>query len=295
MQRGGSGRNTPKVGDSEGSDSDVSQSPGWPKVKIPIPFQEGSGDYESWVKDTLGQLATNSGIMLKQMLSDKEAKKAGVVERLTTVEEEIYGSKGKNKKGLTQRVEDLETKAKMQSGSDSLIVDGTVSNVDLEQEVELLCLSNAFLVGAASKLQHDNKTLQNQLYIQQDRSNFLNLHLGGVEELPDVSCKAEAVAFFKNILQIKEVTEKDFIKAHCKSKANEYTEEVQDGDRTLKLKVKAAGIMFVHMASEYLRELAIQKAQGLGGRRHTTLNHILCQNLNAKQYGHLRSVTNLVF
>ena len=122
------------------------------------------------------------------------------------------------------------------------------------------------LVGATSKLQYNNKHLQNQLYIQQDRSNYLNLHLGGVQEIEGKSCKHEVVEFFKDILEIPDVTTSNFVRAYRKTNPTSYTEEIRDGSNSVKLKINAPGLMFVRLSSEQLRELAVSQARKLGGR-----------------------------
>ena len=163
-------------------------------------------------------------------------------------------------RNVLHRVKDLEAAVKTPQAPSTLVA---LADRAMQCEVVTLRATKKMLVGVTSKLQHNNKTLQNQLYIQQDRSNYLNLHLGGCEELEDKTCKEEAVAFFKNILQLKDISVKDFVKAHRKSSGNQYTEEVKDGANVVKLKATAPGIMFVHMASENLREMAIQRACGL--------------------------------
>ena len=285
------GGNTPVIGESDGSETESINSGEQLHIEKPSLAPAAGVNFEEWVKVSLGQLMNNSSILLTTMLGDEKAKKEGVVTRLATVEEEIYGSKKRGgKKGLTQRVTDLE-KSVTNTGK-STVTTKTSIDPGVAKEIENLRTSNEFLVGAASKMQREHKSLQNLLYIQQDRSNYLNLHLGGVAEIPDSSCKTEAVAFFNDILGIQNVSEQDFVKANRKTKPNEYTEDVSDGDHFMKLKVKAPGIMFVRMASESLRELAVQKARGLGGRRHPTLNHkyfvfeIKCEAVRASRERH---------
>ena len=53
----------------------------------------------------------------------------------------------------------------------------------LQKMVKALTEINEVLVGYASHLQSANKSLQNQLYMQHDWQSYLNLHLGGVEDL----------------------------------------------------------------------------------------------------------------
>ena len=134
--------------------------------------------------------------------------------------------------------------------------------------------SNTVLAGVASRLQASNKSLQNQLYVQKDLQNVLNLLLGGVEELPERSPREEAVAFFKDVLQINHVSTKDFVKAYRKTEPREYEDKIKlDSGQTRRIWVKAPGIMFVRLQSEVLRDQAIAKARGLGGKRHDTDNY----------------------
>ena len=143
----------------------------------------------------------------------------------------------------------------------------------LRQQVVALQTSNRVPTGMASRMQTKNKSLQNQLYVLQDKQNVLNLLVGGVIEVDDATPKQEVLAFFKNILGIKDSTITDFIKAYRKSEPREYLEHVTLDNGTVKnYHVTAPGVMFVRMESEVLREIALAKARGLGGKRHAERN-----------------------
>ena len=226
---------SPKNSQTENSDLDTS--PSSTPVQSELETTEEGDEFKAWVKSSLSQLC-------KAVLGDDKAKQVGVCTHLSKVEVDLYGSdKTPTVKGLKARVTDLEAKIQKSPAATGGAPAKDVS--DLQREVDALRTTNEMLVGATSKLQSDNKSLQNQLFIQQDHSNYLNLYLGGVEALEASTCKAEAVQFFKTILKITTVSEKDFLKAHRKTNANEYTEEVRDGNNVMKLKVKAPGIMFV--------------------------------------------------
>ena len=144
----------------------------------------------------------------------------------------------------------------------------------MEKDIKWLKASNEVLIGVASKLQKTNKSLENQLLVQHDKLNFLNLNLGGVEEVAGVSCKKQAVKFFRDVLGIKDVTESDFVQAYRRSSANTYEEHLElKGGEKKTLTVHAPGVMFVRLASENLRQLAVSKARALKGKRHPTKNH----------------------
>ena len=201
----------------------------------------------------------------------------GLIKRVKTVEKDLYDD-NKSEKGLCKRVETLETQVKKKSGKQDTAAGRLVSSTEeiqqLQLQVHALQQSNDVLLGFSSKLQKKAKSLQNELYIQKDRQNFLNLLLGGVHEVEDSTPKAEVTSFFKDILQIPAFTETDIVKAYRKSAPKDFQEHVEDEEgAAVVLQVHAPGLMSVRLQSKRMREQAVIKAQGLGGRRHPVHNH----------------------
>ena len=92
--------------------------------------------------------------------------------------------------------------------------------------------------------------------------------------LEDKSPKEEAAAFFWDVLELPQVKSGAFVKAYQKSGPKEFNENVKlDSGETKKIPVRAPGVMFVRLESKSLREQAIAKAWGLGGKRHPEANH----------------------
>ena len=178
------------------------------------------------------------------------------------VETEVFGGDDPQK-GLSIRVTNLENSATQAANlSAAGAVGGAPLGSSATQELQLLRKSNSVLSGLATQLQQQNRSLQNQLYVQHDRQNILNLLLGSVEELPESSLKAEVVNFFKTVLKIDSVTTKDFVKAYHKTEPRDYEDKLKlDNGQTRRIRVKAP----VRLQSEVLWEQAIQKARGLGG------------------------------
>ena len=179
---------------------------------------------------------------------------------------------------MCKQVETLETQVKkktVQQATAAVRPDGSAAEIQqLQLQVQALQHSNDVLLGFSSKLQKKAKSLQNELYIQKDRQNFLNLLLGGVHEVEDSTPKAEVTSFFKDILQIPTFKETDIVKAYRKSAPKDFEEHIEDEEGSaVVLKVNAPGLMFVHLQSERMREQAVIKARGLGGRRHPVHNH----------------------
>ena len=278
---------------SEGSDQDEtsSQTSTAAPISEVITMPSEGANFETYVHTALRSLCMT-------MMGDPEKKTKGVVARVETVEMDLYGPQNNPKSGLKQRVIELERNSTKKSSGSS--VTSTTEVKSLNEEIAKLKSTNEVLVGAASKLQQTNKSLQKQLHIQQDRSNYLNLHLGGVADEEELSCKQQVVKFFKDILEIPDISEKDFLKANRKTGPSEYTEDVVDGDNVIRLKVKAPGLVFIRLKSEALRELAIQKARQLGGRRHPTLNHkyfvseINCEAVRASKEKYQPTIRTLI-
>ena len=176
----------------------------------------------------------------------------------------------------------------------AIVVDDWASAADtssVDKSISSLQDSNAVLVGIAARQQREIKSLCNELYIQQDRQNYLNLHLGGVSEVQGKTPKEEAVQFFKEILQMSDITVKDFVKA--------YSEKDKEG-RVQKFQVKAPGVMFVCLASETIRDQAIGKARGLGGKRHEVFKHkffvssVECEAVRATKERYKKKIGELI-
>ena len=190
-------------------------------------------EFEVEVKTALRRLT-------KGFFGDKKTKSIGLIRRVTDVETELYGEEDKPETSLKVRVQNLESAIIPAPGDGTvpaLSTGPSTSDTDvaqLQQSIQNLTESNEVLAGFASRLQSANRSLQNQLFVQHDRQNFLNLHLGGVDELQDKSPKEEAAAFFNKVLQLKEVTPGDFIKAYRKSNPREYEETVKSEDGSTK-------------------------------------------------------------
>ena len=227
-------------------------------------------DFQSEVRSALKEITA-------ALKGDGRAEK-GLVKRVTGVEKDLYGG-DKPETGLCTRVQNLESSLGTASLADSGTVSGSaalpIGEVQaLCAQVALLEQSNAVLMGFSSKLQRRNKSLQNQVFVQHDRQNFLNLLLGGVHEVEGKSAKEEALAFFHDVLELPTVKEKDIIKAYRKTAPKEFDEHIEDEEgNNVVLNVQAPGVMFVRLQSERVREQIMVQARGLGGRRHPVFNH----------------------
>ena len=250
---------------SPSNDSDVSQSDN----DSPIQDEEDleGTPFEIEVKKSLR-------ILTRAFFGDKRSHFQGLVGRVEDVETDLYGGNNPDR-GIKTRFENLENTVKSMSSSCTSAT-GSVSTVaaPAADVVQQLTRSNEVLAGFATRLQMENKSLRNSLYVQKDRQTYLNLHLGGVEVLPTKTPKEEAAQFFKEILELKDVKPSDFVKAYRKSNPRQFEETVKlTTGETSKLQVSAPGLMFVWLESESLRERAMVKARGLGGKRHATLNY----------------------
>ena len=133
------------------------------------------------------------------------------------METDIHGGDEPHK-GLSKWVENLETTVSalpVTASAGDTPASNTINN--LKVKVSLLEKSNEVLAGISSRLQSKNKSLQNQLYVQQDRSNFLNLLVGGVHENADLNEKEQFVAFCHDILKLAHISECDVLKAYRKT------------------------------------------------------------------------------
>ena len=236
------------------------------------------------------EVKTSLRLLTRAFFGNKKTKTAGLVRRVEDVEEELYGGDTPSK-GLTTRVLELE---KAQSTPTSTSTEVRATNVAaLQDTIKTLEAHNAFLSGATARLQASNKSLQNELYVQKDRQTFLNLHLGGVSVLENKTPKEEAAAFFHDVLELPNVKATAFVKAYRKSGPKEFDKNVKlDSGATKKLHVSAPGVMFVCLESEILREQAMAKAHGLGGKRHPEANHkyfvssVVCEATRATRNRH---------
>ena len=233
-------------------------------------------DFETKMRQSMRRLTT-------ALLGDEKQGIWGITKKVADIEQDLYGGENPDK-GLKTRVKVLEEKANKWSNvpPPAIVVDDWASAADtnsVDKSISSLQDSNAVLVGIAAQQQREIKSLCNELYIQQDRQNYLNLHLGGVSEVQGKTPKEEAVQFFKEILQMSDITVKDFVKAYRKTEAKEYEDSEKDKEgRVQKFQVKAPGVMFVCLASETIRDQAIGKARGLGGKQSRSLQaQILCQ------------------
>ena len=121
--------------------------------------------------------------VMELLQGNEETGVTGLVTRVEDLETEMHGD-GDPTKGLVNRVQQLEGKVQPStinspsastSSSHNLSVDSATA---LKERIAYLEKSNEVLMGISSKLQHRNKSLQNQLYVQKDRQNYLNLHFG---------------------------------------------------------------------------------------------------------------------
>ena len=153
-------------------------------------------------------------------------------------------------KGLVNRVQKLEGKAQPSnidspsaSSSHHLSVDSAVA---LKECIAYLEKSNEVLMGISSKLQHQNKSLQNQLYVQKDRQNYLNLHFGGVSELEEKTPLEEVLHFCKEVLKLLHVTEQDIVKTYWKFGARDTEEKIENEEGEPEtIQVHIPGVMFI--------------------------------------------------
>ena len=258
---------------------------------------------------SLKNINKNLKVLAVALLGDEKQKILGMKSRLDTLENDVNRTDKKNP-GLKSRVTNLEfkwaqhtkkppTSTPVPAPTTSAAEVGSVPVSSL-QDYELLQESYEVLKGFASKIQRSQKSLQNQVYIQQDRQNYLNLQLGGVTHVEDTTCRQQAVTFFKEILSIDEVAESDFVKAYRRSDPRSYTEETKDGSgKTVKLKVAAPGVMFVRLSSELLREQALARSRTLGGKRHPVHNHkyfvskVECEAVKATKEKHKDRVAKI--
>ena len=258
----------PKNNVSQETDSEYSESDSSP----PETPQNVLLDFETEVR--LGLQSINAALR-------GDDKTVGLVTHVKDIEADLYGG-DKLEKGLQHRVENLEKKANKRipsaTSSSSLQFENSgelsASLIDLQDQVTKLEQCNKTLIGITDRLQRKNKSLQNQLYVQKDHQNYLNLHLGGVHECKGKTVKEEVVSFFNEILKMADVKITDIVKAYRISSTKEYEDVIADeAGSSVTLGVTAPGVTFVRLQSEYIREQAMLKARGLGGRRHQTLNH----------------------
>ena len=140
-----------------------------------------TGDFKTVVKASLCQISAD-------LLGDQESNSKGLIKHVKDVEEEVFG--GQNPKlHLSTRISDLEKKVKAKpaiapQGNSTLQLSNQSA---LQNEITMLRKSNAVLTGVASWLQSQNRSLQNQVYSQQDKQNILNLLVGGVAELEELN------------------------------------------------------------------------------------------------------------
>ena len=225
----------------------------------------------------------------------------GLVSQVTKLETDIHG-RDEPHKGLSKWVENLETTVSALPVTAS-VGDTPASNTiinNLKVKVSLLEKSNELLAGISSRLQSKNKSLQNQLYVQQDRSNFLNLLVGGVHENADLNEKEQFVVFCNDILKLAHISERDVLKAYRKTGSRETEEVVEDenGSRVV-LQVFTPGLLQVRVSSEKVREQIMGKARGLGGRRHPVHNHkyfvspVECEATKAAKSKHKQRVRHM--
>ena len=122
--------------------------------------------------------------------------------RVDDVEKEVFGDTDSTQ-GLKYRVGLLEERDQGTGASGSSAAQGAAAlPPEVAEELKTLRSTNAVMTGFVSKLQKDNTSMRNQLYVQQDRLNFLNLNLGGVATIDGKSPIEECVEFFKKILKI---------------------------------------------------------------------------------------------
>ena len=254
---------------------------------------------EEDVTSALSQMRIEISTLTLAILGNGKERVKGIADRLNTIEKDIYGDK-EAEKGLKHRVKVLETKVlkgEVAAWGDAV---STSDYCTHDNELESLRATNAVLMGFTSRLQRSNKSLQNQLHVQQDKQNYLNLHLRGVAEMDDKSAQEQVAQFFREILELKSITEKDFVKVYRKSKPREYDEGIQDeAGHTMTLHVKAPGVMWVCLHSEILREHAMERACKLGGCRHPELNHkyfvneVQCEAVQASKEKHHHEICDI--
>ena len=272
----------------EQESEDTGHLEGEPSVVVPV-------DFQTEVREGLKSI--------NEALRGDGKNVIGLDKRVTDVEKDLYGEPGKKEKGLTSRVQTLENKVNKRAAATGSASTST-QNTDvtaLQAQVGQLQQCNKALMGVADKLQRKNKTLQNQLYVQKDRQNYLNLHLGGVHEVEGKTPKEEVLSYFHEILELPDVVDVDIIKAYRRSAPCQYSDLIEDeAGNSITLEVQAPGVMFVHLQSEILRELAMQQTQGLGGHYHPTLNHkyfvapVECEAMKATKSKHKARVHSLV-
>ena len=184
----------------------------------------------------------------------KEVK--GLVNHVETLEDKVNGTK--EAPGLSTRIQALESKAiRVQPPLPFPPVPSSSSAdlAELRAKITILEQSNAVLMGASSCLQRRNKSLQNEVYVQKDKQNFLNLHFGGVQTLAEKSTREEVVQFCHDILKLPHVKEDDIVKAYHKSEVRELEETAEDeSGQQVVLQVSMPGVMFMRLHSECLRE-----------------------------------------
>ena len=256
------------TGESDDIDNEVETLPQTPQspVRSPPP----GADFETRVDVALANLEHNSNILTLALLGNEKEKVAGVVDRLSKVETDLYSPSG-NGQGLVSKVELLEKKIQQQPKPSSGLGSGATPT-GLQKQVTQLQATNQVLIGFAAKLQNQNSHLQNELYIQKDRQNILNLLLGGVSYIEGGTCKDEVLAFYHDILKMTSVKEQDIVKAYRKTQPRSYEEEIKKDQTTTKIQVNVPGLMFVRLSTETIRDTTIAKARSLAGQRDATHN-----------------------
>ena len=164
------------------------KSPLQPELSDPWDWDEESAEEENFEM----KIARHLSGLSKALLGDKQARKMGLIQRVDNVEGVLHGVKSKED-GLVTKVKNLEEKVRTAGPSGSASMESATS---LQKKISRLEESNKVLMGFASRLQKSNKSLQNQIYVQHDKLNYLNLHLGGVAEIADTTCREQAVEFF---------------------------------------------------------------------------------------------------
>ena len=288
--------NTPATNESV-SDSDMDELSELTEELDSTSQIEGTA-FEIEVKTSLRRLTT-------AFFGNKKMKEVGLIKRIVDIEKDIYGD-GENEAGLKARVETLEnitssTSVISATASSSSDEASAVEVTRLQTTIKVLQQSNAFLTRVASRLQAANKSLHNEQCVQKNRQNYLNLHLGSVSPQENKSCKEEAAQFFQEILGLPQVKPSAFVKVYRKSKPHEFDETIKSDDGSpKKIHVTAPGVMFVGLESEFLRDQAMGKAQGLGGQRHAEFNYkyfvssVECEATRATKDCHHVKIRDLV-